>query len=113
MWRSLWHYWLNTTSSAAMPKIDLPYASLRILSKGMAPVHRRAVAKRQAPQSHQVAITARKAAVRQLHRHQLKGSAAVFNEQMRTMPSDDQVMSCRVPCGRDILQRWCADGDVQ
>ena len=44
IWRSLWHYWLNTTSSAAMPKIDLPYASLRILSKGMAPVHRRAVA---------------------------------------------------------------------
>jgi hypothetical protein len=44
MWRSLWLYWLNTTSSAVLPKIDLPYATLRVLSKGMAPVHRRAVA---------------------------------------------------------------------
>ena len=44
IWRSLWLYWLNTTSSAVLPKIDLPHATLRVLSKGMAPVHRRAVA---------------------------------------------------------------------
>ena len=44
IWRSLWLYWLNSTSSAVLPKIDLPHATLRVLSKGMAPVHRRAVA---------------------------------------------------------------------
>ena len=44
IWRSLWLYWLNTTSSAVLPKIDLPHATLRVLSKGLAPVHRRAVA---------------------------------------------------------------------
>ena len=44
IWRSLWLYWLNTTSSAVLPKVDLTYATLRVLSKGMAPVHRRAVA---------------------------------------------------------------------
>ena len=43
-WRSLWLYWLNATSSAARPKIDLPHAALRVLSSGMTPVHRRAVA---------------------------------------------------------------------
>ena len=43
-WRSLWLYWLNATSSAARPMIDLPHAALRVLSSGMTPVHRRAVA---------------------------------------------------------------------
>jgi hypothetical protein len=44
IWRSFWLCWLNTTSSSVLPKIDLPYATLRVLSKGMAPMHRRAVA---------------------------------------------------------------------
>ena len=43
-WRSLWPYWLTSTSSAAWRKIDLPHAALRVLSSGMTPVHRRAVA---------------------------------------------------------------------
>ena len=43
-WRSLWLYWLSAASRAARPKIDLPHAALRVLSSGMAPVHRRAVA---------------------------------------------------------------------
>jgi hypothetical protein len=42
-WRSLWLYWLTTTSYV-LPNIDLPHATLQVLSKGMDPVHRRAVA---------------------------------------------------------------------
>ena len=44
IWRSYWSSWLNATSSAVLPKIDLPHATLRVLSRGMTPVHRRAVA---------------------------------------------------------------------
>ncbi len=44
IWRSLWLYWLNAASPAVLPKIDLPHATLRVLSKGISPVHRRAVA---------------------------------------------------------------------
>ena len=43
-WRSFWFPWLYAGSIAALPKVDLPHAALRILSKGIAPVHRRAVA---------------------------------------------------------------------
>lgn len=44
MWRSFLFPWLNCAAFATLPKIDLPHATLRVLSSGMAPVHRRAVA---------------------------------------------------------------------
>jgi hypothetical protein len=44
MWRSFWSPWLNAGSFAAPPRIDLQHAALRVLSTGMTPVHRRAVA---------------------------------------------------------------------
>jgi hypothetical protein len=44
MWRSFWFPWLNSRSFSVLPKIDLPHTALRVISKGMAPVHRRAVA---------------------------------------------------------------------
>ena len=44
IWRSFWLSWLNAASPVVLPKIDLPHAALRVLSKGMGPVHRRAVA---------------------------------------------------------------------
>jgi hypothetical protein len=43
MWRSYWLTWLNA-GTRWMPPIDLPHIALRVMSKGMAPVHRRAVA---------------------------------------------------------------------
>lgn len=44
VWRSFWVPWLNVGSFAVRPKINLPHAALRVLSRGMAPAHRRAVA---------------------------------------------------------------------
>jgi len=44
MWRSFWLSWLSGGAFSALPKIDLPDAALRVMAKGMAPVHRRAVA---------------------------------------------------------------------
>jgi hypothetical protein len=44
IWRSFWYPWLNAGSFPVLPKIDLPHAALRVLARGMAPVHRRAVA---------------------------------------------------------------------
>ena len=44
IWRSFWFPWLYAGSFAALPNVDLPHAALRILSKGIAPMHRRAVA---------------------------------------------------------------------
>ena len=43
IWHSFWSPWLNTRSPA-VPQISVPHAALRVLSRGMAPVHRRAVA---------------------------------------------------------------------
>ena len=44
MWRSFWLSLLSGGAFSAWPKIDLPDAALRVMAKGMAPVHRRAVA---------------------------------------------------------------------
>jgi hypothetical protein len=44
MWRSWWSSWPSVRSWTAMPKVDAPWAMLRLLSEGMAPVHRRATA---------------------------------------------------------------------
>ncbi len=44
MWRSFRFPWLNGGSCVTLPKIDLPHAALSMMSKGMAPVHRRVVA---------------------------------------------------------------------
>jgi hypothetical protein len=44
LWRSFWLPWLNLGSFPMPPKIDLPHIALRVLSRGMAPVRRRAVA---------------------------------------------------------------------
>jgi hypothetical protein len=44
MWRSFCFPWLNAGSYGMLPKIDLPHNALVMMSKGMAPVHRRVVA---------------------------------------------------------------------
>jgi hypothetical protein len=44
MWRLFWLSWLSGGAFSALPKIDLPDAALRVVAKGMAPVHRRVVA---------------------------------------------------------------------
>jgi hypothetical protein len=44
IWRSFWSHGLNAHFTAKPPKFDLPHATLRIVSKGLGPVHRRAVA---------------------------------------------------------------------
>jgi hypothetical protein len=44
MWRSFRFPWLNGGPFVTLPKIDLPHAALGMMSKGMAPVHRRVVA---------------------------------------------------------------------
>jgi hypothetical protein len=44
MWRSYWLTWLNAGTHWMPQRIDLPHIVLRVMSKGMAPVQRRAVA---------------------------------------------------------------------
>jgi hypothetical protein len=44
LWRSFCFPWLNAGSFGMLPKIDLPHDALRMMSKGLAPVHRRVVA---------------------------------------------------------------------
>jgi hypothetical protein len=43
-WRSFWLPWLYGKSSSTLPRVDLPYAALRVMAQGVAPVRRRAVA---------------------------------------------------------------------
>jgi hypothetical protein len=44
MWRAWWSAWTNPRSRSVLPNVDPPWAALRLISKGMAPVHRRATA---------------------------------------------------------------------
>ena len=43
-WRSWWSIWTDPRLRNALPKVDAPWAALRVMAKGMAPVHRRATA---------------------------------------------------------------------
>ena len=44
MWRSWWSVWTNPRLQNALPEVHAPWAALRVMAKGMAPVHRRTTA---------------------------------------------------------------------
>ena len=44
MWRSWWSVWTHPRSSRALPWVDAPWAALRMMAEGTAPIHRRATA---------------------------------------------------------------------
>jgi hypothetical protein len=44
VWRSWWSTWTSPRSARALPGVDAPWAALRMMSEGMAPIHRRATA---------------------------------------------------------------------